>query len=247
MSGTTDVSFFLAFLAGLLSFLSPCVLPLVPSYLTFIVGISFEELTGEQAKKGVRRSVISHSLLFILGFSTLFIILGVSFSYFGHFFAAYRDWIRIAGGILIILFGLLISGVFSLGFMQQEKKFHLQDKPIGYLGSFLVGLTFAAGWTPCVGPILASILLYASTEENVRLGILLLVFYSLGFGLPFFLASLAVNSFLNAFQKIRKYIGVVTKVSGILLILIGVLMLTNSFVYLFEALMRWFPDTTFGL
>lgn len=242
MSGGQDLSLFIAFAAGLLSFLSPCVLPLVPSYVVFITGLSFEELTHEHSKQKLRRIILIHSLLFILGFSFLFTALGASASLLGQFLSEYRDAIRIIGGILIILFGLFISGIFSLSFLQQEKKIHLQHKPIGYLGTFFVGVTFAAGWTPCVGPILSSILLYASTAENMVSGIFLLLAYSLGLGLPFFICSLALNSFLATFQKARRYIGLFTKIGGVLLILVGVLLLTNSFEVLNDWLNRLFPS-----
>jgi cytochrome c-type biogenesis protein len=242
MSGTQDISLYIAFAAGLLSFLSPCVLPLVPSYVAFITGLSFEELTNEQPKQKLRRTILAHSLLFILGFSVLFASLGASASLLGQFLAEYRDTIRIVGGILVILFGLFISGVFSFSFLQQEKKFHLQRKPLGYIGSFLVGMTFAAGWTPCVGPILSSILLYASTADDMRSGILLLFAYSLGLGIPFLVCSLALNTFLTAFQKARRYIGLFTKIGGALLILVGILLLTNSFVWLNDWLSRWLPS-----
>jgi cytochrome c-type biogenesis protein len=241
MSGTQDLSLYIAFAAGLLSFLSPCVLPLVPSYVAFITGLSFEELTHEQPRQKLRRTILAHSFLFILGFSVLFTILGASASLLGQFLAEHRDTIRIVGGILVILFGLFISGVFSLSFLQQEKKFHLHRKPLGYIGSFLVGVTFAAGWTPCVGPILSSILLYASTTDDMRSGILLLFSYSLGLGLPFLVCSLALNTFLAAFQKARRYIGLFTKIGGVLLILVGILLLTNSFVWLNEWLSQWLP------
>jgi len=242
MSGGQDLSLFIAFAAGLLSFLSPCVLPLVPSYVVFITGLSFEELTHEHSKQKLRRIILTHSLLFILGFSVLFTALGASASLLGQFLSEYRDAIRIIGGILIILFGLFISGIFSLSFLQQEKKFHLQHKPIGYIGTFFVGVTFAAGWTPCVGPILSSILLYASTAENMLSGVFLLLAYSLGLGLPFFACSLALNTFLAAFQKARRYIGVFTKIGGVLLILVGILLLTNSFVFLNDLLSQWLPS-----
>ncbi len=244
MSGAQDLSLYLAFAAGVLSFLSPCVLPLVPSYVAFLTGLSFEELTYEHPKQKMRRIILSHSLLFILGFSVLFTILGASATLIGQFLAAHRDTIRIVGGILVILFGLFISGVFSWAFLQQEKKLHLRAKPLGYLGSFLVGVTFAAGWTPCVGPILSSILLYASTVEDMRSGILLLIFYSLGLGLPFFACSLALNSFLSVFQKARSYLGVFNKVGGVLLVIVGILLLTNSFEFLNEVLGRWLPALT---
>jgi cytochrome c-type biogenesis protein len=242
MSGAQDLSLYIAFAAGLLSFLSPCVLPLVPSYVVFITGLSFDELTHEHSRQKLRRIILIHSSLFILGFSVLFTALGASASLLGQFLSEYRDLIRILGGILIILFGLFISGVFSLSFLQQEKKFHLQHKPLGYIGTFFVGVTFAAGWTPCVGPILSSILLYASTAENMYSGILLLLAYSLGLGIPFFICSLALNSFLTAFQKARRYIGIFTKIGGVLLILVGILLLTNSFVILNDWLAQWLPS-----
>jgi cytochrome c-type biogenesis protein len=242
MTGGQDLSLFLALAAGVLSFLSPCVLPLVPSYLAFLTGLSFEELTRAHPQQKLRRMILTHSLLFILGFSALFTLMGASATLVGQFLAAHRDTIRVVGGILVILFGLFISGVFSFAFLQREKKLHLRAKPLGYLGSLLVGVTFAAGWTPCVGPLLSSMLLYASTAENLRSGILLLFFYSLGLGIPFFACSLALNSFLGIFQKTRGYLGIFNKVGGALLVIVGVLLLTNSFEFLNEILGQWFPS-----
>jgi cytochrome c-type biogenesis protein len=246
MNESQGLSFFIAYAAGVLSFLSPCVLPLVPSYVAFITGLSFDELTQDRPNSRLRWVVISHSLLFILGFSVLFTALGASASLIGQFLTAYRDIIRIVGGILIIVFGLLISGIFSLGFLQREKKFHLHSKPLGYLGSFLVGVTFAAGWTPCVGPILSSILLVASTADDLRTGMLLLFTYSLGLGLPFFICALAFNTFLSFFKRANKFLGILCKVGGLLLILVGILLLTDSFSLLVEGLMRWFPIPSLG-
>ncbi len=246
MSGSQDISLYIAFGAGLLSFLSPCVLPLVPSYLAFITGLSFEELTREDDKGQRRKTIFLHSLMFGLGFSTLFVALGASATYLGQFLAAHRDTIRIAGGILIILFGLFISGIFSFNFLQREKKLHLHSKPLGFMGSYLVGLTFAAGWTPCVGPILASILLYASTQQEMWAGISLLLAYSLGMGLPFLGSALALNSFLNTFRKTSRHLGLITKVGGALLILVGILLLTDSFSYLTELFNQLFPGVSFG-
>jgi cytochrome c-type biogenesis protein len=243
MSGSSDLSLYIAFAAGLLSFLSPCVLPLLPSYLAFITGLSFEELTREETQGKRSKTIFLHSLMFVLGFSSLFTALGASATYLGQFLSAYRDTIRIAGGIMIILFGLFISGVFSLNFLQREKKFHLQNKPIGFLGSYLVGLTFAAGWTPCVGPILSSILLYASTQQDIWSGLFLLLAYSLGMGLPFLVCSLALNTFLSTFRKTARHIGVITKVGGALLILVGILLLTDSFSYLSELFSSLIPGS----
>jgi len=241
MSGTQDLSLYLAFGAGLLSFLSPCVLPLLPSYLAFMTGLSFEELTREEGRGKRQKTVFLHSLMFGLGFTTLFTALGASATYLGQFLSAHRDTIRIAGGILIILFGLFISGILSFNFLQREKKLHLQSKPLGFLGSFLVGLTFAAGWTPCVGPILSSILLFASTQQDMWSGISLLLAYSLGMGLPFVICSLALNTFLTTFRKTSRHIGVITKVGGALLILVGILLLTDSFSYLNELFNQFLP------
>jgi cytochrome c-type biogenesis protein len=241
MSGSSDLSLYIAFAAGLLSFLSPCVLPLLPSYLAFITGLSFEELTQEETQGKRRKTILLHSFMFVLGFS--FTALGASATYLGQFLSAYRDTIRIAGGILIILFGLFISGIFSFDFLQREKKFHLHNKPLGFLGSYLVGLTFAAGWTPCVGPILSSILLFASTQQDIWSGLFLLLAYSLGMGLPFLVCSLALNTFLSTFRKTARHIGVITKVGGALLILVGILLLTDSFSYLSELFSTLIPGS----
>ena len=224
-----DISVLIAFSAGLLSFVSPCVLPLVPSYITYITGASFNELTAEGGKGRLRWATISHSLLFIIGFSTIFILMGASASYLGQILSRYQDWIMKGGGILIIILGIHFTGVINIPFLQMEKRFEFRKKPLGYLGSFLVGVIFAAGWTPCIGPILSTILIYASTSKSFSTGVLLLSFYSLGLGVPFFLSSLAFNSFLSAFEKIKRYMRVITIVSGFFLILIGILFLTDTF------------------
>jgi len=246
MSGIQDLSLYLAFAAGVVSFLSPCVLPLVPSYLAFITGLSFEELTEDRPKEKRLRIILDTSLLFILSFSSLFTALGASATFLGQFLSAHRDAIRMAGGVLVILFGLFVSGLFSFGFLQQEKKLHLRGKPLGYLGSFVVGLTFAAGWTPCVGPILSSILLYASTQEDMRSGIFLLLSYSMGMALPFFVCSLLLNTFLSTFQKTRRQLRLVTKLGGALLIFVGVLLLTDSLPFLSGLFVRIFPEWPAG-
>lgn len=222
-----DVSFPLAFLAGLLSFLSPCVLPLFPSYVSFITGISFEDLTGGMDKKRIRYLTITNSLSFIAGFSTVFMALGASSSAIGRFLFEYQEWVRIIGGILIIVFGLFVAGFLKMDFLMRERKMHLSGKPMGYVGTFLVGMTFAAGWTPCIGPILGTILLYASTQDSALSGIKLLAAYSLGLALPFFISSLAINSFLSYSRRLMKYMRGIMIASGLLLILFGILLLTN--------------------
>lgn len=223
-----DVSFPLAFLAGIFSFLSPCVLPLVPSYVSFITGISFEDLKEGTDRKKIRFLTITNSLAFICGFSLIFIALGASSSVVGQFFFNYQDWIRIIGGVLVIFFGLFVSGIIKMDFLTRERKFHVSGKPAGYVGSFLVGMTFAAAWTPCIGPILGTILLYASSHGSAAYGFKLLSVYSLGLALPFFLSSLMFNTFLSYSAKIRKYMRVVMLSSGALLIVFGVLLLTNN-------------------
>jgi len=229
MNPQQDVSTLIAFTAGLLSFVSPCVLPLVPSYITYITGVSFKDLTDEKAKSKVRWATILHSILFISGFSTVFILMGASASYLGQILVEYQSWIMKVGGLLIIVLGIHFTGIINIPFLQMEKRFELRKKPLGYLGSFLVGVVFAAGWTPCIGPILSTILIYASTSKNYMTGVYLLTVYSLGLGIPFFLSSLAFNAFLSAFDKIKRYMRWVTLISGIFLIIIGILFLTDTF------------------
>ncbi len=233
-----DVSFPLAFLAGVFSFLSPCVLPLVPSYVSFITGISFEDLKEGADSKKIRYLTITNSLAFICGFSLIFIALGASSSAVGQFFFNYQDWIRIVGGVLVIFFGLFVSGIIKMDFLTRERKFHVSGKPAGYVGSFFVGMTFAAAWTPCIGPILGTILLYASSHGSAAYGFKLLSVYSFGLAVPFFLSSLMFNSFLSYSAKIRKYMRVVMLSSGALLIVFGILLLSNN-VRLLSSL---FPD-----
>jgi cytochrome c-type biogenesis protein len=229
MGQQQDVSTLIAFTAGLLSFVSPCVLPLVPSYITYITGVSFKDLTDQKTKSRVRWATVLHSILFIAGFSTVFILMGASASYLGQLLIEYQTWIMKVGGVLIIILGIQFTGIINIPFLQMEKRFEMRKKPLGYLGSFLVGVVFAAGWTPCIGPILSTILIYASTAKSFTTGILLLAVYSLGLGIPFFLSSLAFNSFLSAFDKIKRYMRWITLVSGIFLIIIGILILTDTF------------------
>jgi cytochrome c-type biogenesis protein len=228
MNQPQEVSFIIAFTAGLLSFVSPCVLPLVPSYITYITGASFSDLTSEDARKKLKWTTVLHSVLFILGFSTVFMLMGASASYLGQLLSQYQSWVTKIGGILIILLGIhFVLQIFP--FLQIERRLHFEKKSFGYLGSFVVGLVFAAGWTPCIGPILSAILIYASTTKHFATGMILLGAYSLGLGLPFFLASLAFNVFLSTFEKIKRYMRVIIFISGFFLIAIGILILTDSF------------------
>jgi cytochrome c-type biogenesis protein len=229
MQQPQEVSVLIAFSAGLLSFASPCVLPLVPSYITYITGVSFKDLSEGASKGKLRWLTISHSLLFIMGFSLIFVLMGASASYLGQVLIQYQSWIMKVGGVLIIILGIHFTGWITIPFLQMERRFELRQKPLGHLGSFLVGVVFAAGWTPCVGPILSTILLYASTSKSFTTGIVLLGAYSMGLGLPFFIASLAFNTFLSTFDKIKRYLRVITVASGVFLIVIGILLLTDLF------------------
>jgi cytochrome c-type biogenesis protein len=236
-----QVSLLAALLAGVVSFVSPCVLPLIPSYVTFITGVSFDELTSKEAAPRVRRLTIIHSLAFILGFSLVFIALGATATVAGQFLREHQDLLRIVGGVLIIFFGIYLTGILPIPALSRERKVSLTSKPLGILGSVLVGVTFAAGWTPCIGPILASILIYASTAKTVTTGIVLLAVYSLGLGIPFFLSSLALNSFLAASKRIRRSLRTIEVASGVLLLGFGVLLVTNTFQRVVSLLARFLP------
>ena len=220
-----------AFSAGLFSFLSPCVLPLFPSYLSFITGMSVDRLAGD-VTGGARGRVLLHSAAFIAGFTTVFVSLGASFSAAGQFFLDYRDWIRIAGGALIVVFGLYIAGILRIGVFTRTKQLQIRSKPAGFIGSYAVGLTFAIGWTPCVGPILGSILTLASNDKTVQQGVGLLLAYSAGLGVPFLLSSVALGGFLKFFKKYRPFIPTVERAAGLLLVAVGILVVTNYYIVL---------------
>ena len=223
MEEAAGIGFAVAFVAGLLSFLSPCVLPLVPSYVGFLTGMTLPEITGR------RKIAFLHALLFVLGFSLVFVLLGASATALGRALNYYQVWLQRAGGVLIILFGLLCLGVFRVDFLNQERRLHLERKPVGFLGSALVGMAFAAGWTPCIGPVLGAILGLAATSDDLSRGTLLLSAYSAGLAVPFLIAAVAVESFLEWFQRFRRYLPWVMRVSGVLLICVGILMVTGEF------------------
>lgn len=224
----------IAFSAGLLSFLSPCVLPLVPSYVTFITGMTLEDL------QHTKRETIFHALMFVLGFSMIFLALGAGATVFGQIMLRYRDWISRIGGVLIIVFGLYMLGVFNFGLMARDTRLHIANKPIGYLGTLVVGVAFGAGWSPCIGPILGAILTMAANEADLQRGIILLGAYSAGLAVPFLLAAVMVEKFLSVFAKLRHQMVWVNRISGTLLVLVGVLMVTNRF----TMLATWLQDFT---
>ncbi len=224
----TNISLVAAFSAGLLSFVSPCVLPLVPSYISYITGLSIEQLTDATVRSKFKKSIVVNALLFIAGFTAVFVSFGASASFIGQALITYQDHIRRIGGILIIVFGLYLLGVLNISFLKMEHRFQFRSRPVGYAGSFLIGVAFAAGWTPCVGPVLGTILLYASTTDSMMNGVLLLTSYSLGLGLPLFLTALGVDRFLAYFKQARLYLWGVSTVSGVLLIIVGIMIYANT-------------------
>lgn len=238
----TDLNLFVAFTAGLFSFLSPCVLPLIPSYLSFVSGVSLEEMRASDVEGRVRWRVTSNSLAFILGFSLVFISFGVSASFFGSLFLGYRNLIRIVGGILITLVGIYLIGFLKIPLLDRYLQVHLKDKPAGYVGSVLVGITFAVAWTPCVGPILGAILTLAGTTAELQRGVTLLGAYAAGLAAPFFLSALAVNSFFQFSQAFRRYIRAVHIGGGVLLVGIGILLITDYMTVLNIYAIRFTPE-----
>ena len=235
MEDTATLGLAIAFTAGFLSFLSPCVLPLIPSYVTFVTGLSLEDV------QHARRTALIHSLLFILGFTLIFLALGAGATMLGTVMLRNREWIARVGGVIVILFGLYMLGAFNPAFLARERRFHLANKPFGYVGTVLVGIAFGAGWTPCLGPILAGILTYTASAPDLDRGLLLLGSYSMGLAVPFLVSSLAINHFLALFQRIRPHLVWVTRVSGVLLIIVGILLVTNYFTILAAMLQRFTP------
>lgn len=232
-----------AFAAGFLSFLSPCVLPLIPSYVTFITGMSLDELTAEdEQRERVQRSVLIHGLLFILGFTIVFVILGASATFLGSLFNYAREWVERVGGVLLIALGLYLLGVLRLPGADREWRVHLGDKPIGYLGTVLVGVTFGAGWTPCVGPVLGGILTLAATSGSVSSGAGLLLVYSAGLAIPFIAAALLLRRFLGSMPTVGRWLPWVNRISGGILVVLGIMLATGSFALLTAIMANWTPD-----
>jgi cytochrome c-type biogenesis protein len=236
-----NVTLLAAFAAGFLSFVSPCVLPLIPGYVSFVSGVSLEEMRGESAVSSSRRRVITTSLFFVLGFSLVFIALGATASVLGKFLFANQPILAKIAGALLVVFGLHTMGVFRIGLLENEKRVQSQRKPAGPLGAMLVGVTFAFGWTPCIGPILGGILAIAGSKDTVLDGVELLAVYSLGLGIPFLLTSVAINRFFAATKRIRKHYHTIELVSGGLLVVIGVLIFTNRFTVITQYLQPYLP------
>jgi len=227
---TADVTLAVAFAAGVFSFLSPCVLPLIPTYLTYLTGVSLEELIEEKRLKAMRLRVMSNAVAFVLGFSTLFILYGLSASFIGQFLLTYQRVIRQLSGLLIIFFGLHLMGVFRLGFL--ERSYGIKGGTAGggnMASSFLVGTLFSAGWTPCIGPVLASILTLAASSDTLYAGAYLLGAYSLGLAIPFLLAAASLGWFMKFFRRFKRHLAKVEFVSGLLLTIIGLMVYLNYF------------------
>ncbi len=213
---------------GLISFVSPCILPLIPSYVSYITGISYDELVSRESRRKNMSITLLHSLVFVLGFSIIFVLLGATASLAGSILTRHLDIIRIVGGVLIIIMGVFVMDVVHIPFLQQEAKLRLKTRPAGYIGTLVVGMIFGAGWTPCTGPFLGSVLALAMTGETLGSGMALLTLYSLGLGIPFILSAIAISAFLSSFNKLKKHFKAIKMTSGVILIIMGVLLLMDK-------------------
>ncbi len=231
---TNDVTIWMAFVAGILSFLSPCVLPLVPGYVSFISGVSLQEIkeshTGSALSHKKKLSVVLNAMFFVAGFSGVFILLGASATWIGALLSSKITFLTKMAGLVIIIFGLFKIGLIRPLVFFKEARFNVGDNKLGLIWAFLVGAAFAFGWTPCIGPILGGILAYAGTLEDVHKGIWLLSAYSLGLGIPFLLTALGVNQFFSFFNRIKKHLGLFEKITGIIMVILGLMIFTNTLV-----------------
>ena len=237
-----EVTYLGAWIAGLISFLSPCVLPLVPPYLCFLGGTTFEQLSGEEELPSeVYRRVVLAAVLFVLGFTTVFISLGATATVLGQLVAENLGLLAKIAGVVIILLGLHFLGFFKISLLNREVRYHGHSKPASLVGAYIIGLAFAFGWTPCVGPVLAAILFMAAGEQSITQGVGLLTVYSLGLGIPFIAAALAVRPFLSFLQRFRSHLGTVERVMGGLLVVTGILFITGSMNAISFWLLEMFP------
>ncbi len=222
-----NITYSAAIVAGLLSFFSPCILPLIPAYFSFITGLTLDELT--QDKKEVRQKVILSTLFYVAGFSFIFILFGASASFLGGFASKYSWVVRYLGGGIILVFGLHLLGIINIKGFNFEKKIHVKEKPLHLMGVFVIGMAFGAGWSPCIGPMLGSILIVAGNQDTVLQGVSLLAVYSAGLAIPFIIMSFFINSILGIMKRATRFIGALNKASGILLIVIGLLLIFDKF------------------
>jgi len=239
----TDVSLLAAFGAGILSFISPCVLPLVPGYISFVSGVSFDQMQAADAasRAATRRQMLITSLAFVLGFSVVFISLGASATAIGHLLRHQKTILERIAGAVIIIFGLHLAGIFRIKWLDKDTRVQTSGRPASPIGAFLVGLAFAFGWTPCIGPILGGILAIAGSKNSVGEGVGLLAVYSAGLGIPFLVTSLAIDRFFVASKRIRKYYKPIEIASGALLVVLGVLIFTNRFTILSNYFSKFLP------
>jgi cytochrome c-type biogenesis protein len=237
-----SVTYFGALIAGLLSFLSPCVLPLVPPYLCFLGGTTFDQLAGEdETPSHVYTTVVMSSVAFVLGFTTVFVTLGATASFAGQLIAENLPLLSKIAGVVIIVAGLHFLGVIHIPILHREARYHADARPAGLVGAYVIGLAFAFGWTPCIGPVLAAILAMAAGQDSVSQGVSLLLVYSLGLGIPFIAAAVAIRPFLRMLQRYRKHLATMEKVLGAFLVLTGILFLTDSMTLIAGWILEAFP------
>lgn len=236
-----DIGFSAAFLAGLLSFVSPCVLPIVPPYLAYLAGVSFSDLQDEDIESGRARHIILSAIAFVAGFTTVFVALGATASIVGQTIAQYFNVLSIIAGVIILIMGLHFLGVFRIAFLYREARVDVRNKPAGFVGAYVMGLAFAFGWTPCVGPVLAAILFIAGAEDTAFRGAGLLAVYSLGIGLPFILAAVFASRFIGWANRFKRHMATVEKAMGLLLVVTGILFMTGQMSRIAQWLLDTFP------
>lgn len=241
---SSSVSLAAAWFAGLLSFISPCVLPIVPGYLSFISGVNVAQFREGGAPRDLVRRVALTSLSFVLGFSTVFVALGAAATYVGFLLQQHKRTLGMVGGVIIIVLGLHTAGVIRIPWLLAERRASVRSRHLGLFGAYVVGLAFAFGWTPCIGPILGAILLYASQQETVGQGVVLLAAYSAGLGIPFLLSALAVNWFFKAWGRLRSSMRAVEVASGGLLVAVGLLLVTDRLTLIARYFTKLFPSLT---
>jgi cytochrome c-type biogenesis protein len=236
--GLTPYVLLYSLVMGMVSFASPCILPLIPSYVSYITGISYDELVSRESRRKNMNITLFHSIAFVAGFSIIFVLLGATASFAGSILSQHLDTIRIVGGVMIILMGVFVMDVVNIPFLQREAKLRLKTRPAGYVGTLVVGMIFGAGWTPCIGPFLASVLTLAMASETLGSGMALLAFYSLGLGVPFILSAMAISAFLSSFDKMRKHFKAIKIISGLILVAMGLLLVTDSMTMLTSFLLN---------
>jgi cytochrome c-type biogenesis protein len=241
---TSSISLLTAFAAGVVSFVSPCVLPIVPGYLSFISGVNVAQLRGAEPPAHLMRRIGVMSVVFVLGFSTVFVTLGAAATLVGYYLQQYKRVLAMVGGAVVIVLGLHTAGIVKIPWLLYERRAEVRARPLGLPGAYLVGLAFGFGWTPCIGPILGGILVYASQQETISQGVVLLSFYSAGLGIPFILSGLAINRFFKASGTLKRHMHAVEVGSGVLLVAVGMLLMSNRLEILARSFSKWFPALT---